>query len=153
MTLARENIEANVETTLQAMTISAGYNLPKDLGLVTRKILDYDETTGHRPAAIIQFPSLRTELIGLGSVGQSTLEGRVILYFDLDTGSLLPATWANRYVESTRAALLADRSRGANPYVLTTRITAEPTALLWKVGQALEATLDFEVVFLHEGNV
>ena len=147
----REAIETNVETTLQAMTIGAGYNVPKNLGLVTRQILDYEETNGHRPAAILQFPSMRTELIGLGSVGQSTLQGRVIFYFDLDTGSLLPATYANRYVEATRAALLADGSRGANPYVLTTRITEEPTALLWKVGQAFEATLDFEVVFLHEG--
>jgi hypothetical protein len=151
MSFDRESIEAHVETTLQGMTIAAGYTLPTDLRLVTRELLDYDETDGSRPAAIIQFTGARSELVGLGGIGQSTLMGRIVFYFDLETGSTLAATWANQYTRAARDALLVDRSRGANPQVLTTTIPEEPTALLWKTAQALEATLLFEVLVRHEG--
>lgn len=148
----RETLEANVETTLQAMTIAAGYPLPKNLGLVTRQILDYDETAGKRPAAIIQGVSLRTELYAIGGIALSTLLGRVVFYFDVETNGQLPATYANAYLAAARVALLQDQSRGGVSGVLTTTVTFEPTASLWKQGQALEATLDFEIAYMHEGD-
>ena len=135
--LDHESIEAHIETTLQGMTIAAGYNLPKDLQLVTREILDYEETAGRRPAAIIQVEEIVGELVGLGGVAQSTITGRVIFYFDLETNNLKPVTWANRYMVAAHDALLVDRSRGAHPHVLTTRVPQNYTALLWKIGQGL----------------
>lgn len=150
MSLDREPIEHNVLTVLQAMTIAAGYELPRDLRLVTRQIMDYDETNGQRPAAIIQFTEMPSELVGIGGISQATLSGRIVFYFDPDTGSDLPATWANRYVRGAIDALEADRSRGANPYVLTTRVVNQPTALIWKLGQACEATLFFEVLLMYD---
>ena len=153
MSFDREPVEANLAATLQAMTIAAGYSLPKDLGLVTRQLLDYDETRGLRPAAILQITGTPGELVGLGGIGQTTMQGRVVLYFDLETNGLLPVTWANAYTKAVRDAILADRSRGANPGVLTTIVLDEPTALLWKAGLAFEATVTFEVLVRHEGGV
>jgi len=151
MSLDLEPIEANIEASLQAMTVGAGYNLPKNLGLVTREILDYDETIGKRPAAIIQITQVLSTLIGTGGVAHSTVHGRVIFYFDLDTGPMRAGTWANRYKTAARDALLLDRSRGGHPGVLTTTITEEPTSLLWKMGQAFEVTIIFEILVRHEG--
>lgn len=151
MSLDREVIEENIESTLQGMTIAAGYVLPKDLGLISREPLDYDETNGRRPAAIIQITGTSSELVGLGGVAQSTISGRVIFYFDKETGAYSGATWANTYTKAARDVLLLDRSRGSNPNVITTRIPDEPVALLWKTGQAMEATLLFEVLVMHDG--
>lgn len=148
-----EPIEAHIATTLHGMTIAAGYQLPKDLALVTREILDYDETAGRRPAAIIQVVEIAGELVGLGGLAQSTVTGRVVFYFDLETGSLTPATWANRYMVAVHDALLVDRSRGGNPVVLTTRVPQNLTALLWRAGLAFQATVTFEVVAMHDGGV
>lgn len=143
----REQIEANVETTLNAMTIANGYSLAKDLRLVTRETLDYDETQGRRPAAILQFTEMPSEVIELAGTVESTLSGRIVFYFDLDTG-ILPATMANQYTAAARKALMQNPNRGGN--ALTTRMVDEPTANLWKTGQALQATLAFEVPFIHE---
>src|SRR5262245_24329437 len=116
MSHPREALEANVLTTLQGMTVAAGYDLPKDLRLVTRQILDYDETAGQRPACIIQFPDLRTELNGLGGIEQGTLNGRLIFYFDLETAPWLPVTWANKFIAAARTVLVLDESRGGLAY-------------------------------------
>lgn len=151
MSFNHEPIEANIQATIQGMTISAGYDLPKNPGLVTREILDYDETAGRRPAVIVQVEGMTSELVGLGGIGQSTIRGRVIFYFDLDTGGLTPATWANRYMIATHDVLLVDRSRGGNAQVITTRVLENMTALLWKAGQAFQATVAFEVLCMHEG--
>ena len=153
MSFDREPVEANIEATLQGMTIAAGYNLPKDLGLVTREPLDYDETNGRRPAAILQITSTTGELVGLGGIAQTTIMGRIVYYFDVNTNGAYTVTWVNRYLKATRDALLVDRSRGGNPGVINTTITDEPTALLWKTGQAIEATLTFEVLVMHDGGV
>jgi hypothetical protein len=135
------------------MTIAAGYPLPKNLGLVSREPLDYDETAGRRPAAILQITSAASERVGLSGVAQTTLMGRIVYYFDVTNGETLPATLVNIYLRATRDALLADRSRGANPQVLDTMIPDEPTASLWKTGQAIAATLLFEILCRHEGGV
>jgi hypothetical protein len=148
MSEAREAIEANILTTLQGMTIAAGFSLPKDLGLVTREILDYDDTSGKRPAAVIQFPDMRSELIGIGGIYDSQLEGRVIFYFDVDLNGALPATYANAYIHAAREILQRDESRGGVAYHTGTYF--DPTALLWKAGQAFEATMSFRVQFMHE---
>jgi hypothetical protein len=154
MSLDREAVEVHLEATLVGMTIAAGYNLPKNLGLVSREPLDYDETAGRRPAAIIQITSAPSERVGTGGVSQTTLMGRVVYYFDVNnTSGMIHATLVNLYMRATRDALLADRSRGANPQVLDTTIPDEPTASLWKTGQAIEATLLFEVLCRHEGGV
>ena len=58
MSFDREPIEAHIKMAFQAMTIAAGYQIPKDLGLVTRQHLDYDETMGLRPSAIIQITGI-----------------------------------------------------------------------------------------------
>jgi hypothetical protein len=151
MSLDVEPIEQNVEQTLQGMTTAAGYALPKNLVLVTRDLLDYDETVGKRPAAIIQTTGVESLRVALGGIVQSTLHGRVVFYFDLDTGPLKPATWANAYTMAARDALLVDKGRGNNPAVLDTSIPEAATALLWKAGQALQATLLFDVLVMHEG--
>ena len=153
MSFDPEPVEQNIETTLKGMTIEAGYNLPKDLVLVTRELLDYDETAGRRPAAIIQVEHISGELVGIGGIAQSTITGRIVFYFDLTTGSLKPATWANRYMQATHDALLVDRSRGGNATVLNTSVPVNDTALLWKAGQAFEATVRWEVLCMHEGGV
>jgi hypothetical protein len=153
MSLDQEPIAAHIETTLLGMTIAAGYALPRDMRLVTREILDYDETAGRRPAAIIQVTGTNGERVGTGGVSQTTINGRVVLYFDVENGGVKPVTMANAYTKAVTDALLVDRSRGANPYVLDTSIPEQPTALLWKTGQALEATVLFEVLCRHEGGV
>ena len=153
MSLDQEPIAAHIETTLLGMTIAAGYAIPRDMRLITREILDYDETVGQRPAAIIQVTGTNGERVGIGGVSQTTINGRVVLYFDTDTGILKPATWVNAYMKAITDALLVDKSRGEIRNVLDTKVPEQPTALLWKTGQALEATLLFEVLCMHEGGV
>jgi hypothetical protein len=147
MSTPRESIEAHVLATLQGMTIAAGFPLPKDLGLVTREIFDYDETAGSRPAAIIQFPGLRRELVGTGGIYRAHLEGRIIFYFDTDLNGLLPATYANAYIDAAATILERDDSRGG--LADQTMADYQPTALLWKAGQAFEATQNFFVEFTY----
>ena len=84
-------------------------------------------------------------------MGQTTIQGRIIYYFDLETNRLEPVTWANAYMKAARDALLLDRSRGG--YAEHAVVLDEPTAFLWKTGQAFEATVTFEVLARHMGGV
>lgn len=123
----RELIELDVFTTLQAMTIAAGYSLPRDFLTYDRQIKTFDQYTRF-PVLQVQAEEYDTE-VKTGGFYEDLLPIRVNVLFEAEHG-YVAATIANRYGMNIARALMQDRRRGG--YADTTYVSkpSTPAALL-----------------------
>jgi hypothetical protein len=143
----QDGIAQHLLTTLQGITIAAGYNLPEDFKLVTDELAMWDQVGGLYPSVVLQVEGDTPEPIEFAFGFEGRLPFRCIVYFRVPTVGGLdlvtdvrPARYARRYLVAIRRAYMQDISRGG--LADWTEPDDTPTPLVWRDNGA---TTVFEV--------
>ena len=148
-------IARHLLTTLQGVTIAAGYDLPEDFKLVTNEVLMWDQCGGLYPSLVLQVHGQRPEPIGFAYDYEGHLAFRAIVYFRVPIvggpevmTEIRAADYARRYVVAITEAYTQDISRGSLADWTVPDETPEP--LVWRDQGAptvFEATAAGTVVY------
>lgn len=133
----QDDIAQHLLTTLQGVTIAAGYDLPEDFKLVTDEILMWDQLGGRYPSVVLQIEGQRPEPIECAFGFEGRLPFRAIIYFQVPSvggpevvTETRAARYARRYVVAITRAYMQDISRGG--LADWTEPDETPTPLVWR---------------------